>query len=47
MLCGYHPFEEHSKEKIYNKIKNDSVQFSTNIWDKISENAKNLIKNLL
>eukprot|EP01119_Soliformovum_irregulare_P012061 TRINITY_DN3104_c0_g1_i2.p1 TRINITY_DN3104_c0_g1~~TRINITY_DN3104_c0_g1_i2.p1 ORF type:complete len:507 (+),score=139.31 TRINITY_DN3104_c0_g1_i2:99-1619(+) len=47
MLCGECPFADDRSERLYDKIKKGSFNFDNEIWQKISEEAKDLIRCLL
>ena len=47
LLCGYPPFYEENNEKLFEMIKKGKVEFPSPEWNNISENAKDLILNLL
>jgi calcium-dependent protein kinase len=47
MLCGSPPFYGKNETEIFNKIKLGNYSFTQNIWNEISNNAKDLIKSLL
>lgn len=47
LLCGKKPFTGASEEEIYKNIKNQSLEFKEKVWEKISNDAKELIKCLL
>ena len=47
MLCGDPPFYGENDDEIYSEILKGEVKFDQNIWDDISEEAKDLIRNLL
>lgn len=47
LLCGYPPFEDDDTESLFKKIKNCHYTFHGEPWDSISEDAKDLIRNLL
>ena len=47
MLCGDPPFKGNSNHEIFNKILREDVKFSSKKWEKISDNAKNFVKNCL
>jgi len=46
MLCGYPPFAGETEEEVLPKIRQGSWTFGV-AWDHISEDAKNLVRNLL
>jgi len=43
LLCGQPPFVSNNKKDIFHKIKNEKVNFSGNIWKRISKEAIDLI----
>ena len=47
MLSGQPPFKGENEEEIYQAIKNGKFNFDDEKWDEISNEAKDLIKNLL
>jgi calcium/calmodulin-dependent protein kinase I len=47
MLCGFPPFYDEEEEALFQQIKNGHFEFPSPYWDNVSENAKDLIKNLL
>lgn len=47
LLCGRPPFYSTDKEELFRKIKNEEISFSSNVWENISEDAKEFIKMLL
>ena len=47
MLSGQPPFKGENDEEIYQSIKKAKYNFNDEIWDEISNEAKDLIKNLL
>lgn len=47
LLCGYPPFYEESNEKLFELIKSGKLDFTGPQWEKISDEAKDLIKKLL
>merc|ERR1711918_244714 len=49
MLCGFPPFASASKNQkdLFRKIKSGKFSFPSPYWDGISEEAKDLIRNLL
>lgn len=47
MLCGYPPFGGRSEDEILKKVKGGKFTFEPEDWDKISEDAKGLIKKML
>ena len=47
MLSGQPPFKGDNDEEIYQSIKEGKYNFDDEIWDEISSDAKDLIKNLL
>jgi calcium-dependent protein kinase len=47
MISGYPPFDGETHEEIFESILEGDVDFSENVWKTVSEEAKNLIINLL
>jgi calcium-dependent protein kinase len=47
MLCGYPPFGGRSEEEILKKVKSGKFKLDPEDWDKVSEEAKNLIRKML
>lgn len=47
ILCGYPPFYGSSRQSVMRKILKEEPVFSSSVWDKISDDAKNLIKLML
>jgi len=47
MLCGYPPFNGKTDDDIYKKIEIGSFEFKPNDWKKVSQEAKDLIKEML
>jgi calcium-dependent protein kinase len=47
MLCGYPPFAGKSEDEILKKVKIGKYKFDPDDWDKVSEEAKMLIKKML
>ncbi|KAL4475518.1 hypothetical protein ABPG72_013342 [Tetrahymena utriculariae] len=47
LLCGFPPFYEDTNEKLFAMIKKGQFEFPSPQWDPISNQAKDLIKNLL
>lgn len=47
MLCGYPPFGGKSEDEILKKVKIGKYKFDPDDWDKVSEEAKTLIKKML
>ncbi|XP_064628533.1 serine/threonine-protein kinase 33-like isoform X2 [Lineus longissimus] len=47
LLCGNPPFRSREEEKLYEMIKKGDVDFSAPVFDKITEEAKNLICGML
>lgn len=47
MLSGKPPFKGDNDEEIYQSVKEGKFSFDDAIWDEISDDAKDLIKNLL
>ncbi len=47
MLCGFPPFFDEDNEELFDLIKKGDYDFPSPYWDDVSEEAKDLIKNLL
>lgn len=47
LLCGYPPFGGRSEDEILKKVRIGKFKFEPEDWDRISEDAKNLIKKML
>lgn len=47
LLCGYPPFYEDNAPALFRKIIDAEYDFDDPIWNEVSEDAKNLIRNLL
>lgn len=47
VLCGYPPFYGDTDEQVLKEVKKADLQFDPSDWKNISEDAKNLIRNLL
>lgn len=47
LLCGFPPFYDEDNMRLFEKIKHGKVDFPSPAWDNVSEEAKNIIKNLL
>jgi calcium-dependent protein kinase len=47
MLCGYPPFDGDTEEEILLNVQSGEYDFDDEVWDKVSEEAKDLIKKLL
>ncbi|KRX05936.1 Protein kinase-like domain [Pseudocohnilembus persalinus] len=47
LLCGYPPFDGESNEKLFQQIQSGKIDFPDAEWKQISQQAKDLIKNLL
>ena len=47
MLSGNQPFFDQSQTEIFNKIRHSNYEFKSPIWDNISDEAKDLISQLL
>lgn len=47
MLCGYPPFYGETDEEILEAVINGVYDFDDEVWDEVSEDAKDLIKKLL
>lgn len=46
-LCGYPPFYADNAPALFKKIMDVKYDFDDPSWDEVSEDAKNLIRNLL
>ena len=47
MLCGYQPFNSDDAKDLQEMIQKGEYEFHSDPWDKISSEAKDLIKHLL
>mmetsp|Transcript_4233 Transcript_4233/g.4068 ORF Transcript_4233/g.4068 Transcript_4233/m.4068 type:complete len:201 (+) Transcript_4233:292-894(+) len=47
MLCGYPPFYDRTDAGVMEKVQNGRYDFEGSEWNYVSEQAKNLIRNLL
>ncbi|KYR01465.1 protein kinase 1 [Tieghemostelium lacteum] len=47
LLCGFPPFGDPNDKNFFNKIKMGGFSFPSPYWDPISDEAKDLIKNLI
>lgn len=47
MLCGYPPFGGKSEDEILKKVKLGKFKFEPEDWDRVSEEAKSIIKKML
>lgn len=47
LLCGSPPFFEDEKSDLFDKIKNAQYEFDDQSWGGISEEAKDLVRNIL
>jgi calcium-dependent protein kinase len=47
MLCGQPPYDGNSIFNVYNRILNDEIHFKGEIWETISDEAKDFIKSCL
>jgi calcium/calmodulin-dependent protein kinase I len=47
MLCGFPPFYADDNDTLFKLIKESDFDFPSPYWDNVSDNAKDLIKNLL
>lgn len=47
MLCGYPPFDGDTEEEIMLSVQAGQYDFNDEVWDNVSDNAKDLIKKLL
>ncbi len=46
-MCGYPPWDGDDLDKCYRQIKKLKYEFHDDAWHKVSEEAKDLVKNLL
>lgn len=46
-LCGYPPFNGENDQLIFQRIKQGKFTFPSPEWDNVSQNAKDLITNML
>ena len=47
LLCGYPPFNGHNDNAIMEKVKSAEINFISEEWKYVSEEAKTLLKKLL
>jgi len=47
LLCGFPPFYDEDNMVLFEKIKHGKYDFPSPVWDEISSEAKEIIKNLL
>jgi len=47
LLCGYPPFRDKVEKSLFAKIRAGCYEFHTKYWDKVSEDAKDLVRRLL
>lgn len=47
MLCGYQPFHAKYSKELIQKIKEEEPNFDSNLWQRVSPQAKHLVKLLL
>ena len=47
MLCGFPPFYDENNEKLFTSITKCDYEFPSPYWDKISDDAKDLISKIL
>lgn len=47
LLCGYPPFRDKEEKQLFLKIRAGVYDFHPKYWDKVSEDAKDLIRRLL
>ncbi|EGC31005.1 hypothetical protein DICPUDRAFT_157188 [Dictyostelium purpureum] len=47
LLCGFAPFGDPQAKDFFDKIKNGGFSFPSPYWDHISDDVKNLLKNLI
>jgi calcium/calmodulin-dependent protein kinase I len=47
LLCGYPPFHDDNHNALFKKIKKGKFQFDSPYWDNVSDDAKDLISQML
>ena len=47
LLCGLPPFQGESDQEVITKVKRDEPKFTGSIWNSVSKEAKDLIKQML
>jgi calcium-dependent protein kinase len=47
MLSGQHPFDADSEDELFDKIQNAKFPIEGGVWDKVSPEAKDLVKKIL
>jgi calcium/calmodulin-dependent protein kinase I len=47
LLCGYPPFHDDNHNALFKKIKKGKFQFDSPYWDHVSDDAKDLISQML
>lgn len=47
LLAGYPPFHDNSETAMFQKIRRGDFNFNDPAWDDVSEDAKDLIRNLI
>jgi calcium/calmodulin-dependent protein kinase I len=47
LLCGYPPFFDEDNLALFEKIKTGRYDFPSPVWDQVSSEAKEIIRNLL
>ena len=47
LLCGFPPFYDDDNMVLFEKIKNGKFDFPSPVWDQISQDARDIISNLL
>lgn len=47
MLCGYPPFDGNTEEEIFKAIQTQKYDFNDDVWEQVSDEAKDLISKLL
>ena len=47
MLCGYPPFDGDTEEEIMLAVQTGEYEFNDEVWDNVSDEAKDLIRKLL
>ena len=47
LLCGYPPFHDDNHNALFRKIRKGSFKFDSPYWDHVSQEAKDMIKEML
>lgn len=47
LMCGYPPFFGHSEAEVLSKVRKGTYSFDSNDWNKVSIQAKDLIRRML